>query len=372
MKEQQFLDVLRELVERESPSRDVERVREVASFIAAELGRRGLAVERRDAPGFGVHLVGRLPGPDDDADGARPLLVVTHMDTVHPVGTLDRMPFCIDGDFIRGPGVYDMKGGIAMALTAIDTMAERGERPRGGVIFLVTCDEEVGSPTSRGLIEELAREARAALVLEPSAPGGAAKTTRKGMADFALRVRGKAAHAGIEPEAGASAIHEMARQILAVTAIADPEAGTTVNVGLVRGGTTGNVVADTATARVDFRFWKREEAERVEAAMRALTPEDDGCVLEIEGGVNRHALERTPANGRLFDVARAEAAKLDFELPEAGTGGASDGNFTSAAGCPTIDGLGPDGGGAHTLDERVLRADVPRRIELLRRLMVAL
>lgn len=365
MPESRFIDLLKDMVEFESPTGDVEGVRAVAAFIAAELGKRGLAVERRDAPGFGVHLVGRKEGPGD----GRPLLIVTHMDTVHPVGTLDRLPFSVEEEIIRGPGVYDMKGGIAMALVALDRLAERGGHVHGGLVFLVTCDEEVGSASSRALIEALAGEARAALVLEPPIPGGGAKTARKGMGEYVVRVTGRAAHSGIEPEKGASAIHEMARLVLAMTAFADPGQGSSINVGTIQGGTTTNVVAAEAVTRVDVRFWSRDEAERIDASMKRLAVTDPRCTLEVTGGVNRHALEKTPENAALYEVAAEEAQKLGFELAKGGTGGASDGNLTSAVGCPTLDGLGPDGSGAHTLDERILRRDLSRRIEFLSRLI---
>jgi glutamate carboxypeptidase len=258
-----------------------------------------------------------------------------------------------------------MKAGVATVLEALALLAQRGERPRGDVVFFISCDEEVGSDSSRGLIEELARSSSAALVVEPSAPGGKIKSRRKGVAWYRLLVRGRAAHAGIEPEAGSSAVHELARLILRVLPLADREAGTTVNVGVVHGGTRANVVADEAWARVDVRFWTREEALRVDGAVRALRPDDPRCTLDVEGGVDRMPLEQTAASDQLFEVAREEAARIGFALERTGTGGASDGNLTSGVGCPTIDGLGPDGGGAHTLDEHILLADIPRRIALL-------
>jgi glutamate carboxypeptidase len=356
------LALLEGLVTRESPTGDAERIRRVADFLASEMERRGARVERRPVEAAGVHLIGRWEG---SAPEAAPLLVVGHMDTVHPVGTLERYPYRVDDGRVRGPGCFDMKGGVAVALEALSLLASRGERPRSDLTMLVTCDEEEGSNSSRELIAELARSARAALVLEPCAPGGKVKSRRKGVSWYRIKVHGRPAHAGIEPEAGASAVHELARQTLRLLAFQDREAGTTLNMGVVGGGTRSNVVAEEAWAQLDVRFWTREEALRVDAAVRAMVPEDPRCTIEIEGGIDRMPLEQTDASDRLFRIAREEAARLGFALERTGTGGGSDGNLTSAAGCPTLDGLGPDGGGAHTLDEHILLADIPPRIALL-------
>lgn len=361
-------ELMRRFVEVESPSGDVEANHRVATVFQMALEARGMTVARRPAPGYGEHLVARLPLEGAPSD-ARPVLVLGHMDTVHPLGTLTTLPFEHRGETLRGPGVFDMKGGWACFLAALDLLAARGSGPSAPLLVLVTSDEEVGSPTSRTLIEEAGRSSRACLVLEPSLPGGAVKIRRKGTGEGILTVTGKAAHAGIEPEAGASAIHEMAHQILAVTALADPERETHVNVGLVRGGTGANVVAARAEASVDFRFWTREEAERLEAAMAALTPVDSRCTVRLEGGVNRLALEPSPESEALYATARALAGEMGMELGSGGTGGASDGNLTAAVGCPTLDGLGPDGGGAHSQDEHVLVDRLPQRVALLARLL---
>jgi len=357
-----YLELLEALVVRESPSGDEARNREVADLLVREIEARGGAVERHPVVGWGDHLVARFPG---EVPGERPLLVVGHMDTVHPAGTLERFPFRVEDGVIHGPGTYDMKAGVAAVLEAIGLLAALGERPRWDVVLLVTCDEEVGSGTSRGLIESLARDARAALVVEPCIAGGAVKVRRKGVGWYRLTVRGHASHAGIEPEAGASAVHELSRMVVRTLALQDLQAGTTVNVGVVGGGTRTNVVAEEAFAKVDVRFWTAEEARRVDRAMRALAPEDGRCTLEIEGGLDRAPLEQTPESDRLYQVARSEAEALGFTLAQGGTGGASDGNLTSGAGCPTLDGLGPDGAGAHSRHEHVLLADVSRRIALL-------
>ena len=294
------------------------------------------------------------------------------MDTVHAVGTLERAPFRVEAERVWGPGAYDMKGGLAVALLALDLLRESGGDAPSSLTFLVTSDEEVGSPTSRPLIERLGRESRAALVLEPCVPGGAVKVRRKGVSGYRVAVHGRPAHAGIEPDRGASAVHELARWILVALALEDREAGTRLNVGEIWGGTRSNVVAEEATAEVDVRFWTREEAERVDAALRAVPPGDERCRIELEGGLNRWPLERTPESEALYERARAAARVLGLELGAGGTGGASDGNLTSGVGCPTLDGLGPDGGGAHSLDEHVLREDIPRRIALLAELLTVL
>jgi glutamate carboxypeptidase len=365
----EYLSLLREAVERESPSGDVERIREVAAFFASQFEARGAEVELVDAPGAGVHLVVRISGAET---GGKPLLVLGHMDTVHPVGTFGDTPFTMEGDKVRGPGVYDMKGGIVAILMGMDLLARRGETPAGDVMVLATCDEEVGSGTSRGLIEEKAGEARGCVVMEPCVGGGAAKVRRKGGAQYTLTVEGIAAHAGIEPEKGASAIHELARQIIMLEGLADAEQGTTLNVGVIEGGTKVNVVADRAVGIIDVRFWNREEAHRVDEAIRSVEPVDGRCGLTVEGEINRYAMEKTPESEALFQVAREEAEKIGFTLEEGESGGASDGNFTSGIGCPTVDGMGLDGGGAHALDEHILVADIPRRIALASRLLARL
>lgn len=383
-------ELLRRFVEVESPTGDVEANHRMAHVFREALESRGMTVARREAPGYGEHLVARLPAaasrtsthgggstPDGEAtpegregaEDSRPVLVLGHMDTVHPLGTLETLPFEHRGDTLRGPGIFDMKGGWACFLAALDLLAARGSAPSAPLLILVTSDEEVGSPTSRNLIEEAGRACRACLVLEPSLPGGAVKIRRKGTGEGIMTVTGRAAHAGIEPEAGASAIHEMARQILAVTSLADPEKETHVNVGLVRGGTGANVVAARAEASVDFRFWTREEAERLEAGMAALAPVDSRCTVRLEGGVNRLALEPSPGSEALYALARGLSAEMGTELGAGGTGGASDGNLTAAVGCPTLDGLGPEGGGAHSPDEHVLVDRLPFRVALLARLL---
>jgi glutamate carboxypeptidase len=257
-------------------------------------------------------------------------------------------------------------------LTALDLLAAQRLVPERDVLFLVTSDEEIGSHTSRALLERHARAARGALVLEPCVPGGAVKTRRKGVGEFRLTVTGVAAHAGVAPQEGASAIHELMGLLERVRALADPAQGTTVNVGVIGGGTRSNVVAEHAHADVDVRVWSAAEAERLTRAIAGLSVSDPRCSLEVGGGVNRGPLERTEASVRLYQVAHEVAAAQGWELGEGSTGGASDGNLISAAGCPTLDGLGPDGGGAHSMDEHVWLADIAPRIALLAGLLLRL
>ena len=357
------VELLRRLVEIESPTGDERANLAVARVLEKEITAAGGRVERHRAPGLGTHLIGRFPGTADD--GADPLLLLGHMDTVHNVGTLARLPFSIRDGRIYGPGSYDMKGGLATSLIALRLLAEKGSGPASRLSFLVTCDEERGSPDSRQLVEAEAKSARAALVVEPSVPGGAAKCRRKGVASYTLNVGGKPAHSGIEPERGASAVHELVKQITWVYGLASAEAGTTMNVGVMSGGTRENVIAEAARCTIDVRFWTKAEAERVNAALLDAQPFDERCTLTLAGGINRWALEETAESSRLFADARAIAASLGFEIGAGESGGASDGNLAAAVGCPTLDGLGPDGDGAHTLEEYIVRDDVPRRIALM-------
>ena len=354
---------LQRLVTTESPTGDEAANLAVADILESALRKAGGRVRRFPSPRLGTHLLARFAGSRNGNE--RPLLVVGHMDTVHPIGTLEQFPYAVTDGRIQGPGVYDMKSGVAISIFALQLLAERGTGPRSDLSFLITCDEEWGSPTSRERIEAEARASRASLVVEPSVPGGGVKSRRKGVSAYVLSVAGKPAHAGIEPEAGASAVHEIARQICRMYDLADAAAETTVSVGVISGGTTENVVAAAAKCTIDVRFWTLDEARRVDAALRKSKPFDKRCKLTLDGGINRGALEKTPASNRLFEKARSLARQLGFDLGEGKTGGGSDGNLTSAVGCPTLDGLGPDGGGAHTLNEHILQSEIPRRVALM-------
>jgi glutamate carboxypeptidase len=348
---------LRELIECESPSTDLEAVARSADVVA-RIGteRLGVAPERIVLDGR-THLRWRL------GDGPPRVLVLGHHDTVWPVGTLATHPFGIEGDVLRGPGCFDMLAGLAMAFHALAGL----ELP-GGVTVLVTGDEELGSPSSRALVEDEARGLDAALVLEASADG-ALKTERKGVSLYEVVVRGRAAHAGLEPEAGVNATLELAHQALAVAALGDEAAGTTVTPTLARAGTTTNTVPSGGSFAVDVRVRSLAEQERVDEAMRALRPVLDEAVVSVLGGPNRPPLEAASSAALL---ARAREVAVRLGLPEptaAAVGGASDGNFTAGVGTPTLDGLGAAGGGAHADDEHVLVSELPGRTALLRGLV---
>jgi glutamate carboxypeptidase len=358
------LDRLRRLVELESPSSDPVRLRAAAGEVAAALTGVGARVETVDVD-VGEHVIGRLAG---SAPTLEPVLVLTHFDTVHGVGSFDPVFRVVEGR-AEGPGAFDMKGGIACMLEALARLKEAGSGSRRPVVFLATCDEETGSDSSRALIEELAAGAHAVLVPEPPLPGGLAKTRRKGVAGYRIDARGRASHAGLAPADGINAILELAHQVLAVTALAAPEAGTTISVGLVGGGTATNVVPAEAWARVDVRFTTGREAERVDAAVRALEPVLPGATLGVTGGINRPPMERTAGTAALYEVARVIAAEEGWELGEGLSGGASDGSLTAGIGVATLDGIGPEGGGAHAINEHILIEALPRRVRLYGKLL---
>jgi glutamate carboxypeptidase len=370
---QDVLNLTRSLCEVESPSGDLAGSRLVADLLASAVADiPGVtSAERIEPPDdYGVHF--RVRAFDGAGGDGRSLLLLGHTDTVHPRGTLAARPWRESEGRIYAPGVFDMKASCAVAVEAVRACAGLGLRPRRPVVLLLTCDEETGSFSGRALVEEEARRAEAVLVLEPPAPGGRAKTARKGTGLFTLRAEGVAAHAGLDPERGASAVHEMARQIERLCALAEPGRGTTVNVGVVNGGTRANVVAEHASAEVDVRFSTAEEARRLEQAIRDARPSDARVRLSVEGGINRPPLERTARVAELYESAREAAAALDFELGEASVGGASDGNFAAACGAAVLDGLGVDGDGAHAAHEHILEAAVARRGALLAALIATL
>ncbi|MCS7464185.1 M20 family metallopeptidase [Paenibacillus doosanensis] len=317
----------------------------------------------------------RLPHPEagdrlliEAGTGSRRILLVGHYDTVWPEGEAARRPFAIRDGRAYGPGVYDMKAGVLQALYAMKALQDSGAWPADTrALLFLNSDEEIGSPASRGLIEDLSRGADAALVLEPPmAPMGALKTARKGSGRYRLEVRGVSAHAGVAPDRGVSAIHELALQIQRLHAMSDASVGTNVNVGIVRGGIGTNVVADFAEAEIDVRVPTTAEAERVHTALLGLKPHHPLAQVAVSGRMMRPPMERTAESGRLFELARAIAREeLGFELGEAATGGVSDGNFTAACGVPTLDGLGASGDFAHAPGEYVNVAEIPLRTALL-------
>ena len=355
----EILERIASYVAIETPSADEAKLRGLADLIRRDIEQIGGRVEAHDAPGFGVNLVARW-----DGDGRKPVLVLCHYDTVHPVGTIARLPFRIDGNRAYGPGIYDMKAGIGLVLEAL-----RGAKRARPVTLMVTCDEEIGSHSSRKLMEDAARQSEAVLVMEPPLPDGSVKTARKGVGVYMLRTHGQQAHAGVEPGAGVDAIGEMARQIVDVLALADHSRGTTLNVGRVAGGTASNVIAELAEAEVDIRYTAPEEGARVDAAMRALQPHNPRARVTIEGGLNRPPFVRTESVARLYEFVREQGAAIGMTLGEGSTGGASDGNFTAAVGAPTIDGLGAPGAGAHTYEEHIIIDALPQRVALLRRII---
>lgn len=359
--EPRLLDRLGRLVEIESPSDDkaaVDRCVEAVAEMALETGGRARRHRQR---AFGDVLELRF----GTGRKAPPLLLLGHLDTVWPPGTLRRMPFRLAEGRAWGPGVLDMKAGVAMALTAMEFLRGTGALRRP-VVVLLNSDEEVGSTVSRPITEKLARTCSAVFVLEP-AQGleGAYKTARKGVGGYTLRVEGVAAHAGVDFGSGHSAVHELAYQLEKVRCFTEPERGLTVNAGIVRGGTRSNVVAAEAVAEIDVRIARAKDAARIERRFRGLRVRDRGCVLHLEGGMNRPPMERSRATAALFHRAATLAAEMGFTLQEAATGGGSDGNFTAALGVPTLDGMGAVGEGAHASHESVLLHQLIPRTALL-------
>lgn len=363
-----ILDSIRVLVERESTSKEEARLIEIADFVARQLSDLGGQVELTPQPGYGTHLRARF---DFGHDLSEPqVLVIGHLDTVWPVGTLERMPFRLTPEgAVHGPGIFDMKSGIVIAVQALNAIRSLSLQTKRPVTLLLTCDEEIGSKTSRSLVEEEARRSAAALVLEPPITGGVVKTGRKGIGVFGVRVIGRAAHAGLDPRKGVNANVELSHQILRLAAMNDHDRGVTVSVGVMNGGTTINVVPAEASAKVDVRFWTPEDGERIVREIRDLQPVLADAQLEITGGINRPPMPRSENNIALYEHARDLAAELGFELNDAVVGGGSDGNFTAALGVPTLDGLGVDGSGAHADHEHIIVSDIPRRAALLTRLM---
>jgi glutamate carboxypeptidase len=351
--------LIEDLVGLESPSGDVAALNRCGAALAHHMTALGGRVAPIAASGAGDHLRAEF------GTGESQVLVLGHFDTVWPLGQLERMPVRLDDGRLFGPGTFDMKAGIAQALLAIRALSDAGRPWPHRIVTLWTTDEEIGSTTSRALIESEALRSRAVLVLEPSLPGGALKTARKGVGDFRVRATGIAAHAGVDPTRGASAIHELAWQVTRLIELTDLDKGVTVNVGLISGGSRSNVVADAAEAIVDVRIPTMVDAERVTAAVSQLVPRDPRVRLDVSGGIDRPPLERTPQVAALFELALSIARQMGRTLEEGATGGGSDGNFTAALGIPTLDGLGPEGDGAHALHEHILVESLAFRAALV-------
>lgn len=362
------LSDLRQLVTRESPSDDPERVSALAAWICERLnGAGGDPIAKAiPCPPRGDAVVARLGPAGPIGTGT---LLLGHIDTVWPVGTLAEIPFASDGSLVRGPGVFDMKAGAAVVFQVLDRLRLRPEPPR--VTLLLVPDEEVGSAASSKLLIDLAKAHGRVLVLEPSAKGGAAKVARKGTGLFRLRFTGIPSHAGLDPEKGASALQALAEFVLDAPRFASAETGTTVTPTLASAGTKTNVVPEHAEVTLDCRVWAASEPARVEQALRAWRPRDPRVKVEIHGGFDRPPLAETEASRELFNAAQRIAKELGFELHGERVGGASDGNLTAAAGVPTLDGLGPEGDGAHARHEHVMVADLARRVDLIERLVLA-
>ena len=360
-----IVNVIREMVQRESPSNNKQAVDVLGEYLADIFRSATARVTMHWNENFGDHLQADFEGVDKGR-----VLLLGHYDTVWDVGMLRSMPFREQGGKLFGPGVLDMKTGIAQMLFAIDALrATSGGLPRPVTVLLVT-DEEVGSESSRKITERIAKDCAAVLVLEPSfGLTGALKTARKGVGDYIVRVHGKAAHAGLDPKKGANAILELSRQLLKVEKFSDSARGITVNPGVIRGGTRTNVVPAEASCEVDARITKLAQGAALDKRFRALKPVNKKCGLEIEGGINRPPLERTDAVAKLFHLARNLAAESGLQLKEAAVGGGSDGNFTAALGIPTLDGLGAVGEGAHAANESVVIDQLIPRTVLLARLI---
>lgn len=365
------LKLTRALVETESPSGDEEGSRAVVSLLIDALRalEANVRIERIESPGCGEHLRAQIFNTGNDA---RQVLLLGHTDTVYPRGTLRARPYREEADRVYAPGIFDMKANCALAVEALRACLALKIVPQRPIVLLLTCDEEAGSFTGRSLVEEESRRAESVLVLEPSAAGGRAKTARKGTGLFTLTATGLAAHAGLEPEKGASAVLEIAGQIERLHALNDLSQGINVNVGVVRGGTNANVVAAEAHAGIDVRFSTMKEAHLIEKEIYGLKAFDERVRISVEGGINRPPLERNDKVVALYEHARRIAAQLDFELGEAQVGGASDGNFAAATGAGVLDGLGIAGDGAHAAHEHIIVSDIPRRIALLAALVSSL
>jgi glutamate carboxypeptidase len=355
------LALLKTLVEFESFSSDKLAVDTLGAFVNERLVGLGLQSVVHSHPERGCCISASWRGQGN----AGPVMILSHLDTVWPAGTVAARPFRIEGGRAYGPGVYDMKSGILLSLLVAEALAEGRIEAAGEVRFFYSSDEEIGTDASLSRLQESARGCRAVFCLEPSLAGGEAKTFRKGVGNFKLQVRGIASHAGVAPEKGANAIIELSRLLLELHKMSDAARGITISPGLIQGGVAVNVIPDNAFAEVDFRFVSPADGTRVETRVRELRPFETRCALVIEGGINRPPLERTKAVAGLYRAAQKVAADLGETLGEGASGGGSDGSFTAHWGIPTLDGLGVRGSGAHACDEQIEVSDIPFRAALL-------
>ncbi len=359
----QLLETLRRYVEIESPSTDKTAVDRFGAEVAADLRVLGASVEVSAQTSAGDHWVGRIGA------GPNGILILCHLDTVHTSGAISRNPIRIQDGRFYGPGATDMKASIVMTLTAIRALIQNNKLPPRPITALFTSDEEVGSGSSRALIEQLAKGSALTLCMEPALGDGSLKTSRKGIGNFDVIARGRATHAGTDHENGVNAIEEMAHHILAIQRLTNYETGTTVNTGVVGGGTRSNVVPDECRLEVDVRVVTPPDADAVCAAITSLKPINPKTTLTVTGGLNRPPMPRTETIARTFETAKQIAAGLGLHLTEGGTGGGSDANFVAPLGAPLLDGLGPIGNGAHSEREHVLIKSLPERTALLAALL---
>jgi glutamate carboxypeptidase len=359
---EEIVRLIRGLVEVESPSHNKSATDRISAILAEQFRALGGTPRLHRAQEYGDHLQVDFPA----SKNIKPVLLLGHFDTVYPLGTLAGMPCKLAEGRLHGPGVFDMKSGIALMLHAIQALQEwQGELPRPVTVLLVS-DEEVGSRSSRAITESLARKSAAVFVLEPAAGlRGALKTARKGVGEYAIKVQGVAAHAGLDPAKGHSAILELARQIAAISKFNDLRSGISLNPGVIQGGTRSNVIAAEATAVIDVRIKSAKQAAGLDRKIRSLKPFDRHCQIEISGGINRLPMERTAGVVSLYRQAKQLAEQIDWNLEEAAVGGGSDGNFTAALGIPTLDGMGGVGDGAHAVHEYITISELPRRALLL-------
>jgi glutamate carboxypeptidase len=355
----------------ESPSHDKPSVDRMARLVAEEWRKREAGVRILQQRTRGNHVRAEMWLAAGRPAGQ--ILVLGHMDTVHPRGTLAKMPFRISGQRAWGPGVFDMKAGLVLALFAVDALKLLRLPPKKRLVFFWNSDEEIDSESSRTLIEREAKRSDAVLVLEPAlGPKGHLKTARKGVGTAEILVTGRSAHAGLNPQTGINAVHELALQTARLMKMNDRSSGTTVQVTVVRGGTVSNVVPDFARALMDLRIIKMPDAARLERKLRSSRPILKGARIELRGGINRPPLERTPGVVKLFHHAQALMREIGVEVDESFAGGGSDGNFTAALGIPTLDGLGAVGNGAHSPSEHVVVSSLPERAALIGGLLATL
>ncbi len=362
----EIIDLTRKLAEMESPSNDKQAVDRFADFLAKELRPLGAKTKIIEQKKVGNCLRAEWEGNEGQ------LLLLCHMDTVWPIGEVAKRPVRREGDKLNGPGVLDMKASIAILMSAFKAMKEIGLKPKKRVVALLNSDEEIGSIASRKLIEEEASCSHAVLCLEPSMLGGALKTQRKGVGVFQIKIKGKAAHAGSGHQKGISAIEEMAQQIIAIHKLTDYEKGVTLNVGVVKGGSRSNVIAEEAEAEIDLRFLNMQDGQKVTDTILNLKPQLPGAELKINGGINRPPLSKTPQNQKLYKRIKEIGKSMGLNIEEGLSGGGSDASFTSALGIATIDGLGADGDGCHALEEYAVTSSLPQKAALLAALLINL